>query len=97
MSLMPFPDDLSDFLPLLPGTAVTKRLQVFGHVVYVEAKKLPDRKYRLIVYDHFKGKTRKRFAAEGMATEEQVESQWREFLGKRESIFKHERAGRTLR
>ena len=93
---MSFPDDLSDILPLHPGMAITKRFPVFWHTVFVEAMKLPDRKYRLVVYDHFEGKTRKRFAAEGLATEEQVESQWREFLGKRESIFRLERAGQPL-
>ncbi len=89
---MSFPDDLCDILPLLPGTGITKRLTVFGHMVFVEAKKLPDGTYCLVVYDHFKGKTRKRFAAEGLTTEGEVESTWREFLGKRESIFTYERA-----
>lgn len=93
---MSFPDDLSDILPLHPGMAITKRFPVFGHTVFVEAMKLPDKKYRLVVYDHFQGKTRKRFAADDLATEEQVESQWREFLGKRESIFNQERAKHAL-
>lgn len=94
---MSFPDDLSDLLPLLPGTGLTKQLPVFGHTVFVEVKKVPDRTYQLDVYDFFKGKTRRRFTAEGLSTEEQVESQWREFLDRRESIFKHERDGHTLR
>ncbi len=60
-------------------------------MVFVEAKKLPDRKYRLVVYDQFEGTTRKRFGVEGLITEDEVESKWREFLDKRESIFQHEK------
>lgn len=93
---MSFPDDLSDILPLLPGTGITKRLPVFGHIVFVEIKKLPDTKYRLIVYDQHEGKTRKQFRAEGLSTEEEVECRWREFLDKRESIFKHDRASHSM-
>ncbi len=93
---MSFPEDLSDLLPLLPGTGITRRLSVFGHMVFVEAKMLPDRKYRLVVYDQFEGKTRKRYGVEGMMTEDEVESKWREFLDLRESIFKHDRAGQSV-
>ncbi len=88
---MSFPDDLLDILPLLPGTGITKRLPVFGHVVFVDIKMLQDGKYRLVVYDQYEGKTRKRFGAEGLTAEEELESKWREFLDKRESIFKHDR------
>ena len=73
MSVMSFPDDLSDILPLLPGTGVTKRLPVFGHIVFVEIKMLQDRRYRLVVYDQYQGRTRKRFGADGLVTEEEVE------------------------
>ncbi len=86
---MSFPDDLSDILPLLPGTGVTKRLPVFGHIVFVEIKKLQDGTYRLIVFDQYEGKTRKRFGVEGLAAEDEVETAWREFLDERKSIFTH--------
>jgi hypothetical protein len=88
---MAFPDDLDDILPLLPGTGVTKRLQVFGHSVFVEIKNLPDGKYRIVVYDQFEGETRKRFMAVRLSTEEEVEDSWQEFLGEKEGIFKHDR------
>jgi hypothetical protein len=93
---MPFPDDLSDILPLLPGTGVTKRFPVFGHVVFVEIKMLQDGKYRLVVYDQYEGQTTKRFGAEGLVAEEEVESKWREFLDERESTFRHDRANHSL-
>ena len=93
---MAFPDDFEDILPLLPGTGVTKRLQIFGHAVFVEVKNLQDGQYRLIVYDHYEGATRKRFTAERLATEEEVENSWQEFLSERESIFKHDRAGHSV-
>ena len=89
---MSFPDDLSDILPLLPGTGITKRFSVFGHTVFVEIKMLQDRTYRLIVYDQYQGATRKRFAGEGLNSEDEVESNWTEFLDRRESIFKHGRS-----
>lgn len=86
---MSFPDDLSDILPLLPGTGVTKRLPVFGHIVFVEITMLQDVRYRLIVYDQYEGNTRKLFGADGLLAEEEVESKWREFLDERDSIFTH--------
>jgi hypothetical protein len=89
---MPFPGDLSDLLPLLPGTGVTRRFPVFGHVVFVEIKKLQDGKYRLLVYDQYEGNTRRRFGADGLGTEEEVEILWEEFLNERKSIFTHDGA-----
>ncbi len=87
---MPFPDDLSDILPLLPGTGVTKRVEIFGHIVFAEIKMLQDGRYRLIVYDQYGGKTRRRFGAEDLAAEDEVETAWREFLDERKSIFTHD-------
>ena len=84
---MPFPDDLSDLLPLLPGTDVTRRLPIFGHMIFVELKRLDDGKYRLFVCDQFNGETRKRFGADQLITEEEVEIIWREFLDEKKSIF----------
>jgi len=88
---MAFPDDLEDILPLLPGTGVTKRLQIFGHSVFVEIKNLQEGKYRLVVYDQYQANTRKRFSAEGLVGEDEVELKWREFLDERESIFTQDR------
>jgi len=87
---MPFPDDLSDLLPLLPGTGLTRRMPIFGHVIFVEIKKLLDDTYRLSVYDQHDGGTRRRFGADGLATEEEVELIWKEFLDERKSIFTHD-------
>jgi hypothetical protein len=93
---MAFPDDLSDILPLLPGTGVTKRLQIFGHAVFAEIKRLQDGKYRLIVYDQYEGQTRKRFVSAGLSTEEELENVWREFLDEQDSIFKRDRASHSM-
>jgi hypothetical protein len=84
---MPFPDDLSDLLPLLPGTGVTRRFPIFGHVVFVEIKMLQDGKYHIFVYDQHDGETRRRFGADGLVTEEEVGVIWKEFLDERKSIF----------
>ncbi len=84
---MPFPDDLSDLLPLLPGTDVTRRFPIFGHVIFVEIKRHPDENYHLFIYDQFNGQNRRRFGADGLQTEEEVEIIWREFLDERKSIF----------
>ena len=92
---MPFPDDLSDLLPLPPGTGLTRRLPIFGHVVFVEIKKLQDDTYRLFVYDQHGGETRRRFGADGLVTEEEVEIIWREFLDERRSIFTHDGANHS--
>jgi hypothetical protein len=89
---MPFPNDLSDLLPLIPGTGVTRRLPIFGHVIFVELKRLEDEKYSLFVYDQFNRQTRRRFGADQLITEEEVEIIWREFLDERKSIFTHDGA-----
>jgi hypothetical protein len=83
---MAFPNDLSDILPLLPGTSETRRLPIFGHVIFVEVAKQPEG-YRLIVSDLHKGKMRKRFGSDGLYSEEEVELIWQEFLEERRSIF----------
>ncbi len=78
-------------------TGVTKRFWVFAHAVYVAIKKMPDRKYRLHVYDQHGDKTIKRFGVDGLETEEKVEAAWQKFLAERDSIFKHDRAGHSVK
>jgi len=85
-STMPFPDDLSDILPLVPGTGVTRRLSIFGHTLFVEVKRRDDA-YRLIVYDRHMDETTKRFVADNLGSEEDVDLSWQEFLRTGESIF----------
>jgi hypothetical protein len=83
---MPFPEDLSDMLPLIPDTGQTRRLPIRGHAIFVEIAKRPDG-YRLLVYDQHKGEMRKRFGADGLSTEEEVKLIWQEFLDEKSSIF----------
>jgi len=93
---MPFPDDLSDILPLPPGTGVTRRLFIFGHALFVEVK-MRGEDYRLVVYDRYMDQTRKRFEADGLGGEEEVELSWQEFLRTGESIFSdHHKLNGTL-
>ena len=95
--IMAFPEDLSDILPLAPGTAITRQFTVFGRAMFVETQKLPDRKYRLVVYEQFEGKTRMRYGVEDLATEVEVESKWRDFLDTRENILRLNRDGQSAR
>lgn len=84
---MPYPDDLSDLLPLLPGTSLTRRFPIFGHEILVEIRRLLDDKYLLFVYDQHDGQLQRRFGTDGLVSEEEVEIIWREFLEERNSIF----------
>jgi hypothetical protein len=92
---MPFPDDLSDILPLTPGTGVTRRLLIFGHTLFIEIKKQHDA-YRLIVYDQYMHETTKRFVADRLAGEDETEQAWQEFLREGESIFRRDRATHSM-
>ena len=83
---MPFPDDLSDLLPIPVGTAITRRLEVYSHIVYVEIANRPVG-YRLCIYDLHNETLRVRFALNGLASEGLVEEMWQEFLRKEKSIF----------
>ena len=92
---MPYPDDLSDLLPLLPGTSLTRRLPIFGHEILVEIRRLLDDKYRLFVYDQHDGQLQKRFGADGLVSEKEVEILWKEFLYERNSIFTRDGAAHS--
>lgn len=83
---MPFPEDLSDILPLMPGTSVTRRISVFDHIVYVEITHQPEG-YRLTVYDYHEEKMRRLFSKKGLASEDLVEDTWEEFLRSGKSVF----------
>jgi hypothetical protein len=93
---MPFPDDLSDILPLPPGTGVTRRLFIFGHALFVEVK-MRGEGYRLVVYDRYMDETTKCFEADRLGSEEEIELSWQEFLRTGESIFSgHHKLNGTL-
>jgi hypothetical protein len=94
---MAFPDDLADILPLPPGTGVTRRFQIFGHVVFVSVKMREDGRYRLHVYDRHEGLTRERYQVEGLESEDEVEDAWERFLDQRESIFKNDPGSLTVK
>ena len=83
---MPFPEDLSDILPLLPGTSVTRRISVFDHIVYVEIAHGPDG-YRLTVYDYHEGRMRRLLTQKRLTSESLIEDTWQGFRCSAKSIF----------
>jgi hypothetical protein len=86
---MPFPDDLTDLLPLLPGDKLVRKLSFNGESVFVEIGCSSKQLYHLHIDLDYQGKTIRIFGTDRLNGEDEVESLWREFLEERRNILAH--------
>jgi hypothetical protein len=84
---VPFPEDLSDILPLFPGETVVRRVNLSGTVILVEIKGFAEGKYDLHVDIYYEGEMIRIFGVENIESEETVELIWRQFLSEKRTIL----------
>ena len=86
---MPFPEDLSDVLPLLPGDKVVRRLNLGGSVILVEIEGSAGERYDLSVNVYYEGEMIRIFGADQVQGEDALELLWRQFLSEKRAILAH--------
>ena len=84
---MPFPDDLSDLLPLMPGEKVVRKISFNGDPIFVEIGCSSEQGYHIHISLENRGKSIRIFGTDQIKGEDEVESIWTEFLEERRHIM----------
>jgi len=84
---VPFPEDLSDILPLLPGDKVVRRVTLGGSVILVEIEGSAGDTYNLQVDVYYEGEKFRIFGVDRLHGEEAAEILWRQFLDERRALL----------